>query len=54
VALPLLDSKVSDYHFYEVFIKIKNNTPINLDDVKLKISASQNLGFFAVAAIGLV
>ncbi|WP_159514029.1 MULTISPECIES: AraC family transcriptional regulator [Enterobacter] len=42
----ILESKVSDYHFHEVFIKMKNNSAIELDNVSFEKISQPKPGVF--------
>lgn len=44
--LILLDSKISDYHFHEVFIQMKSNSFINYDYIKIKNISQAKPGLF--------
>ena len=42
----ILDSKVSDYHFHEVFIQMKSNSFINYDAIKIENISQPKPGLF--------
>lgn len=42
----MLESKVSDYHFHEVFIKMKSNSSVDLDKVHFENISQPKSGVF--------
>jgi len=42
----IIESRVSDYHFHEVFIRMKNNSFKNFDDINIANITQPNQGMF--------
>ncbi len=46
----IFESKVSDYHFHEVFIKMKNNSLIDLDKINYENIRQPKPGVFCCSS----